>query len=63
MFVDEVIQFLSKLEYQDSLSGGISIMNPSRDDPKIIPLEHHGYIMQYKSKQKSNYFIRYLEEL
>lgn len=29
---------------------------------KIIPLEHPRYIMQYKSKQKSIYIGRYLEE-
>jgi hypothetical protein len=29
---------------------------------KIVPLEHPRYIMQYKSKQKSSYIAKYIEE-
>jgi hypothetical protein len=43
MFADEVIQFLSILEYKGFLPEGISIMNPLRDDPKIIPVVSQFY--------------------
>jgi hypothetical protein len=29
---------------------------------KIVPLEHPRYVMQYKSKQKHTYIIKYIEE-
>ena len=38
MFGERVIQFFRELEYIGSLPDGISIMNPFRDNPDIIPL-------------------------
>lgn len=37
-FADKVIQFFSGLVYKDSLPYGISIMNPFRDNPNILPV-------------------------
>jgi hypothetical protein len=43
MVSDEIIQFLSNLEYKGSLPDGISIMNPFIDDPEIIPVVSQFY--------------------
>ena len=44
-------QFLNKLNEQYQFFG------------KLVPLEHPRYVMQYKSKQKQEYIIKYLEKL
>jgi hypothetical protein len=38
MFSESVIKFFSGLEYRGSLPPGISVMNPYRDNPEILPL-------------------------
>jgi hypothetical protein len=38
MFSETVIQFFRELEYIGSLPGGISVMNPFRDNPEINPV-------------------------
>ena len=38
MFAGEVIRFLTELEYRGSVPEGISVMNPFRYNPKIIPV-------------------------
>ncbi len=38
MFGDKIINFFSELEYKGSLPPGISIMNPYRENPAIIPV-------------------------
>ena len=56
MFADEVIQFLSNLEYKGSLPDGISIMNPLRDNPNIIPAVSEFYHKFYND-DKPRYLI------
>lgn len=56
MFADEVIQFLSNLEYKGSLPEGISIMNPLRDNPNIIPAVSKFYHKFYND-DKPRYLI------
>lgn len=38
MFSESVIKFFSGLEYSGSLPPGISVMNPYRDNPEILPV-------------------------
>jgi len=38
MFSDKVIQFYKELDYKGSVPEGISIMNPFKDNPDIIPV-------------------------
>ena len=52
MFADEVIHFLSKLEYKGPLPQGISIMNPLRDDPKIIQVVSQFYHKFYNDNNQ-----------
>ena len=45
MFAEKVVSFFKELEYKGSLPPGVSIMNPFRDNPEIIPV-----ISQFYSK-------------
>jgi hypothetical protein len=47
MFADKVISFFKELEYRGSLPPGISIMNPFRDNPEIIPVISQFYTKFY----------------
>lgn len=47
MFAEKVIQFLKQLEYTGSLPAGISIMNPFRDNPDVIPIITRFYTKFY----------------
>ena len=38
MFGDSIIKFLTELDYRGSLPAGISIMNPYRENPAILPV-------------------------
>ena len=55
MFTEKVVSFLNELEFKGSLPSGISIMNPFRDNPQIIPV-----ISRFYNKFYSDYFPRYL---
>ena len=55
MFAENVINFFGGLEFQGSLPDGISIMNPYRDNPVIIPV-----ISQFYHKFYDDTCPRYL---
>jgi hypothetical protein len=55
MFADRIISFLTSLDYNGPLPEGISVMNPFRDNPGIIPL-----ITQFYRKFYSDDKIRHL---
>lgn len=55
MFTEKVVSFLNELEFKGSLPSGISIMNPFRDNPQIIPV-----ISRFYNKFYSDYFPRCL---
>lgn len=46
-FADKIISFYKELEYKGSLPPGISIMNPFRENPLIIPVISRFYSMFY----------------
>jgi hypothetical protein len=52
MFAEEVIQFLSKLEYKGTLPKGISIMNPLREDPTIVQVVSQFYHKYYNDNNQ-----------
>ena len=56
MFAERVISFFKELEYKGSLPPGISIMNPFRDNPEIIPVITQFYYKFY-SDNKSRHLI------
>ncbi len=55
MFAEKVVSFFNELEFKCSLPSGISIMNPFRDNPQIIPV-----ISRFYNKYYSDYDPRYL---
>jgi hypothetical protein len=55
MFADKIISFLAGLDYKGPLPEGISIMNPFRDNPQIIPV-----ISQFYNKYYSDEKIRHI---
>lgn len=53
MFAEKVVSFFKELEYKGSLPSGISIMNPFRDNPHIIPVIiqfYHKFYNDYNSR-------------
>jgi hypothetical protein len=54
-FGEKIISFLKNLAYKGSMPEGISIMNPFRDDPKIIPV-----VSEFYNKFYSDYSLRHL---
>lgn len=56
MFSEAVIQFFGRLEYKGSLPDGISIMNPFRDNPGIMPVISQFYHKFYNDNN-SRYLI------
>jgi hypothetical protein len=48
MFAEKIISFCKELEYNGSLPPGISILNPFRDNPEIIPVISQFYYKFYK---------------
>jgi hypothetical protein len=56
MISDKIIQFLTGLNYTNKLPEGIAIMNPFRDDPKIIPVISQFYHKFY-SDSNSRHLI------
>jgi hypothetical protein len=55
LFAEKVIDFYSRLEFEGTLPSGISIMNPFRENPQIIPL-----ISQFYRKFYNDSKIRHL---
>ncbi|MCX6253165.1 MAG: DUF4918 family protein [Bacteroidia bacterium] len=55
-FAEKVISFCKELEYKGSLPPGISIMNPFRDNPQIIPVISQFYNKFYND-DKSRHLI------
>jgi hypothetical protein len=55
MFSQSVIRFLKELDYNGSLPAGISVMNPFRDNPGILPV-----ITQFYNKFYNDNNPRYL---
>jgi hypothetical protein len=47
MFAEKIISFCKELEYKGSLPPGISILNPFRDNPEIIPVISQFYYKFY----------------
>jgi hypothetical protein len=47
MFAEKIISFLGSLDYKGPLPEGISVMNPFRDNPEIIPLVTSFYRKYY----------------
>jgi hypothetical protein len=56
MFAEKIIGFLKGLEFKGSLPEGISIMNPYRGNPEIIPVISHFYNKFYNNNN-SRYLI------
>jgi hypothetical protein len=56
MFADKVISFFKDLDYQGSLPPGISIMNPFRDNPEVIPVISQFY-QKFYNDNKSRHLI------
>jgi len=54
-FAEQVISFCDELEYKGSLPEGISIMNPFKNNPEIIPA-----ISQFYNKFYNDNSLRYL---
>ena len=54
-FSEKIISFLKNLNYKGTMPEGISIMNPLRDDPKIIPV-----VSEFYGKFYSDYSLRHL---
>lgn len=55
MFADQVIEFLTNLEFKGRLPEGISIMNPFRENPDIMPV-----VTKFYNKFYSDNSTRYL---
>lgn len=52
MFADNVIKFLTELDFSGSLPPGISIMNPYRENPDIIPVISEFYRKYYNDPDR-----------
>jgi hypothetical protein len=51
MFADKIISFLTSLDYNGPLPDGISVMNPFRDNPGIIPVITQFYRKFYNDEK------------
>jgi Uracil DNA glycosylase superfamily len=56
MFADKIISFLTGLDYQGPLPEGISVMNPFRDNPVIIPVITQFY-RKFYGDEKTRHLI------
>jgi hypothetical protein len=56
MFADKVISFFAGLDYNGSLPGGISIMNPFKENPEIMPIISQFYHKFYND-QNSRHLV------
>jgi hypothetical protein len=57
MISDKIIQFLTGLNYTDKFPEGISIMNPFRDNPKIIPVISQFYHKFYNDSNSRHLIL------
>jgi hypothetical protein len=57
MFSEEVIQFCKNLEFRGSLPERISIMNPFRDNPGIIPVISRFYSKFYNDNERRHLIL------
>lgn len=57
MFGDSIIKFLSELDYRGSLPVGISIMNPYRENPAILPVITEFYRKFYSDDIERNLIL------
>lgn len=56
-FADKVISFFGELEYKGSLPPGISVMNPFRDNPQIMPVISAFYTKFYNDNNKRHLIL------
>ena len=56
-FADKVISFYSGLEFSGSLPTGISIMNPFKENPQIIPVISEFYGRFYNDEKSRNLIL------
>jgi hypothetical protein len=56
MFADKVISFLTELNYAGPLPGGISLLNPFRDNREVLPLVSRFY-RKFYSDEKLRHLI------
>ena len=57
MFSESVIKFFRELKYNGSLPPGISVMNPFRDNPDILPLITEFYNKFYNDFSPRNLIL------
>ena len=57
MFDSKIISFLKGLEYKGALPEGISIMNPFRDNPEILPLVARFYHKFYNDRKERHIIL------
>ena len=57
-FADKVISFYKALEFSGSLPRGISIMNPFKENPHIIPVISQFYYRFYNDEKPRTYHTR-----
>ena len=57
MFADSVIQFFRELDFKGSLPDGISVMNPFRGNPEIIPMISQFYNKFYNDNSSRHLIL------
>jgi len=57
MFADSVIQFFRELDFKGSLPDGISVMNPFRGNPEIIPMISQFYYKFYNDNSSRHLIL------
>ena len=56
-FSEKIISFLKDLEYKGSLPEGISIMNPFRDNPQVMPVITRFYSKYYNDENQRHLIL------
>jgi hypothetical protein len=56
-FADRVISFLENLRFNGSLPEGINIMNPFRDDPRVMPVVRQFYLKFFSDNQQRHMIL------
>lgn len=56
-FADSILAFLTSLDFQGKLPEGISMMNPFRDNPEILPVVTQFYKKYYNDKNNRTFII------
>ena len=57
MFADSLIQFFRELDFKGSLPDGISVMNPFRGNPEIIPMISQFYYKFYNDNSSRHLIL------